>query len=589
MIIKYLRSRIGIVILSCRLFLSLRTMNEAMNNKPIFLLYLVSAFLLSTGCDHRSTIVMDRAEALMTEHPDSSLHLLEQIQSEQLRTARTKARYALLKTIALDKNYIDVADDSLSRAAYEYYQNHGNKSARMKSTYYLGVIEENGGNLIDAAIHFKEAETLAEQLQDNHFLGLACQHLSGIFARNYDHNEALKYALSSASAFYDAKEIVSARFSMIDAARQYRHLDDYKQANSIIDSLLSSRDMETQGFAYYVLCQKGSLYFKTEQYEEAGIAFAHAQKYGYSLPFGMVGELAVIEERQGHHAKADSLLFLINEGIRTQIDSATYFNALHNVLFFRGNYKEAYQAMIKATTLQDKAVITLLNQSVTHSFQSYYEDKFQLAKEKANTRLYIILLIVSLLVTLTIVTVHLIQKKNNQLIRDMSIIDDIKTDLSTLQERNKGLSTVVQSLMQDKINVMQQLSDTYFQWSDDGVASREKKEGKILKEEAISQFRHQIQQLRTDTHFIADIEKALDDSNNGIMERLRSNTTLGDHALKEIDYNLLTLLFAGFPIKSISFLMNMTDSSVRTRKTRYKQWFQKRDDPDSKMFAQWLS
>ena len=73
------------------------------------------------------------------------------------------------------------------------------------------------------------------------------------------------------------------------------------------------------------------------------------------------------------------------------------------------------------------------------------------------------------------------------------------------------------------------------------------------------------------------------------MKKLRSNTTLGDHALKEIDYNLLTLLFAGFPIKSISFLMNMTESSVRTRKTRYKQWFQKRDDPDSKMFAQWLS
>ncbi len=171
----------------------------------------------------------------------------------------------------------------------------------------------------------------------------------------------------------------------------------------------------------------------------------------------------------------------------------------------------------------------------------------------------------------------------------MSIIDDIKTDLITLQDHNKGLSTVIHSLMQDKINVMQQLSDTYFQWSDDGVASREKKEGKILKEEAISQFRHQIQQLRADAHFIADIEKALDDSNNGIMKKLRSNTTLGDHALKEIDYNLLTLLFAGFPIKSISFLMNMTESSVRTRKTRYKQWFQKRDDPDSKMFAQWLS
>ena len=100
-------------------------MNEAMNNKPIFLLYLVSAFLLSTGCDHRSTIIMDRAEALMTTHPDSALSLLKQIQPEDLGSNRTKARYALLQTMALDKNYIDVADDSLARAAYDYYQKHG--------------------------------------------------------------------------------------------------------------------------------------------------------------------------------------------------------------------------------------------------------------------------------------------------------------------------------------------------------------------------------------------------------------------------------------------------------------------------------
>lgn len=587
MIIKYLRSRIGIVILSCRIFLSLRTMNEAMNNRPLFLLYFVSAFLLSTGCDHCSTIVMDRAEAMMTEHPDSSLHLLEQIQSEQLRTARTKARYALLKTIALDKNYIDVADDSLSRAAYEYYQNHGNKSARMKSTYYLGVIEENGGNLIDAAIHFKEAETLAEQLQDNHFLGLACQHLSGIFARNYDHNEALKYALSSASAFYDAKEIVSARFSMIDAARQYIRNDDYYSAKAIVDSLPSHDKYTTAALYYHQLFLKSEVYIAGHDYDNALILLNQAIQSGYALSVEGKGIFSYLLEREGDASKADSLLQDIV--ISTQIDSAVYYNYVQNILYHRKDYKGAYESLRLSTEMQNKSIISLMDRSITHSLKNYFESRYIIEKEKASNRLFIILLIVSLLVSLTIVAVHLIRKKNKQLIRDMSIIDDIKTDLITLQDHNKGLSTVIHSLMQDKINVMQQLSDTYFQWSDDSIANREKKEGKILKEDAISQFRFQIKQLRGDTHFLEDIEKALDDSNNGIMKRLRSNTTLGDHALKEIDYNLLTLLFAGFPIKSISFLMNMTESSVRTRKTRYKQWFQKKDDADSKLFAQWLS
>ncbi len=560
-----------------------------MTKRPFFFLYIAFVIVLSTGCDRRSSVIMDRAEALMTDYPDSSLFLLEQIPSEELCTARTKARYALLKTMALDKNYMDMADDSLSRMAYDYYQYHGSTANRMKSTYYLGVIEENGENLIDAAIHFKEAETLAEQLQDNHFLGLSCQHLSGIFARNYDHNEALKYARKAKNAFDKANEIISAWYSGIDEAKQYRLLGEIPQAHAILDSLRSLYFPSKEQLSYY-FSQKGELYYLTKQFDKAHEFFNLAISDNYTLPKAFLGDLAVTEEMIGNHTVADSLLEVLGTRTRSQIDSITLLNTKHNISFLRGDYNDAYDYMIAATKLQDKAVIMLLNQSVAHTFQSYYEDKFQLAKEKANTRLFVILLIVSMLVSLTFVTVHLIRKKNKQLMREMSIIDDIKTDLIRLQDRNKDLGTVIYSLMQDKINVMQQLSETYFQWSDDSIASREKREGKILKEDAISQFRYQIRQLRGDTHFLEDIEKALDDSNNGIMKRLRSNiTTLGDHTLKEIDYNLLTLLFAGFPIKSISFLMNMTESSVRTRKTRYKQWFQKRDDADSKKFAQWLS
>ena len=46
-----------------------------------------------------------------------------------------------------------------------------------------------------------------------------------------------------------------------------------------------------------------------------------------------------------------------------------------------------------------------------------------------------------------------------------------------------------------------------------------------------------------------------------------------EHKMKEMDFNLLTLLFAGFTPKSISFIMDMTEESVRTRKCRYKKLF----------------
>lgn len=549
---------------------------------------LLSLFILS--CQREAVIILDRAEENMSARPDSSLALLNTIDKGQLASRRMQARYALLRTMALDKNYIDVTDDSLARVAYNYFQRHSSMDYKMKSAYYLGVVKQNADSLIDAAILFKEAETLAEKLQDYHFLGLSCQHLSSIFAQNYDHNEALEHALKAEKAFTICNETLSSRFASVEAAKHCINLGKISRAEAIVDSLLSLTDLESRGLNYYLYSRKGALHFIKEEYLQANECFIKAQSSGYTLSMALQGDLAVTEEWQGNSNKADSLLSVLRNKTITQIDSITFYNTAHNLLFLRGDYKNAYEAMITATKLQDKAVITLLNRSITHTFKSYYENRFELEKAKATSRLFIILLVAFILTSLLIYSITQVQQKNRQLMNDLSMIDDIKMDLSTLQDRNKGLSTIIHSMMDNRIIVMQHLAETYFQWSDEMVSKREKKEGRILIEDAIAQFRGQIQQLRNDKQFIKEIENALNDSHDDIMKHLRANNTqLGDHTLKETDYNLLVLLFSGFSVKSISFLMNMSEQSIRTRKTRYKKWFQEKDDADSKLFVQWLS
>lgn len=558
--------------------------------KKYLLLLLLCPLPLVTCVNSKDTVrTLNLAEELMSSRPDSSLALLITIHPGRQDSRQAHARYALLRTMALDKNYIDVADDSLARVAYDYFQRHGSKDYRMKSSYYLGVVKENAEELIDAAILFKEAEGLAEELKDYHFLGLSRQHLSGIFAKNYDHNEALEYALKAEKAFSEAGENLSARYAGIEAAKHYRLLEDYLRAESKLDSLLSSPSPSEIQLGY-LFSQKGELSFIAKQFDIANNFLLKAQEHGYSLSKAILGDYAVTEEWLGHPNKADSLLRILQSKTYTQIDSITFFNALHNILFLRQDFINAYEAMITATKLQDKTVITLLERSITHSFKSYYENHFKIEKEKAVSRLFIILLISVISFFLLVFFFSRIRKKNRQLMNDMSLIDDIKVELGSLQERNKGLNTVIHSMMENRIDSMQHLAETYFQWSDEMVSQRENKEGKILKEDAIAQFRQQLQQLRNDKQFIADIENALNNSHDGVIKRLRSNNTLlGGHALKEIDFNLLVLLFSGFSIKSISFLMNMTEQSIRTRKTRYKKKFQEKDDADSLLFTQWLS
>ena len=53
----------------------------------------------------------------------------------------------------------------------------------------------------------------------------------------------------------------------------------------------------------------------------------------------------------------------------------------------------------------------------------------------------------------------------------------------------------------------------------------------------------------------------------------------------EDDFRIIMLVYAGIPDRSIAFLMNMTCSAVRTRKTRYKERLLQGDVPDGDYFV----
>lgn len=87
----------------------------------------VFTLLVFGSCQRNSTVELrlNHAEELMSEHPDSAWHILESIDRKALDSRRIRARHALLSSQALDKNYIDVNNDSLIRIAIDYYAKHG--------------------------------------------------------------------------------------------------------------------------------------------------------------------------------------------------------------------------------------------------------------------------------------------------------------------------------------------------------------------------------------------------------------------------------------------------------------------------------
>ncbi len=90
------------------------------------LLYILAVVILlvAGACSRHSEswATLDRADAVMEEHPDSALALLQGIDSSTLKDEEEKARYALLMSMALMKEGYAVTDTSFIAGALKYYQ-----------------------------------------------------------------------------------------------------------------------------------------------------------------------------------------------------------------------------------------------------------------------------------------------------------------------------------------------------------------------------------------------------------------------------------------------------------------------------------
>lgn len=86
------------------------------------------------------------AESLMNNHPDSALAILRKINRSSLTSDKMKAKYALLMSQTLDKNYIDTTSFDILQPAIDYYLRKGTADEKLRTYYYQGRIYQNREN-----------------------------------------------------------------------------------------------------------------------------------------------------------------------------------------------------------------------------------------------------------------------------------------------------------------------------------------------------------------------------------------------------------------------------------------------------------
>ena len=107
------------------------------------------------------------AESVMFDHPDSALHILEDMPMPSARRDKENhALWCLLLTQAQVKQIIKISSDSLVRIAYDYYKPTDNARRKAMSALYMGNINYNLGNIEEAMRYYFEGKTEVEKTND---------------------------------------------------------------------------------------------------------------------------------------------------------------------------------------------------------------------------------------------------------------------------------------------------------------------------------------------------------------------------------------------------------------------------------------
>ena len=163
------------------------------------------------------------------ERPDSALAVLESIDRVDLNTARTKAHHALLHAMALDKNYIDVTEDSIAKVATEYYKKHGPRRNYARALYYLGKSYYYNEEYDKAILEYSKAEKVAEGC-DSLYLGMIKVAQADTYNNTYNSIEELNCSQDALKILREVGAEKYLRPTMFSLGKAYHNCDKYQEA-----------------------------------------------------------------------------------------------------------------------------------------------------------------------------------------------------------------------------------------------------------------------------------------------------------------------------------------------------------------------
>jgi len=539
--------------------------------KRVIFLSIFLSILFSSCCNLETKKKLDSAESLLQPNPDSCLTIMESIAPNDLKTKEEKARYALLMSAALDKNYIDVASDSLIKVAVDYYSIRNDQRRRMMAHYYQGLTLNNANDNTAAIIALEKAEKDALYLDDHLYAGLIFRTKGEVYNKTIN-NQAAQLCLKEAIAhfkFLDNPDY--AAYSELGLVNSYLNSHDFSMAEQQLESVLSYNNDNLN--RYYPIDKAIIQIQKYKNPVEAIRLFRVSQNSLFDLHDYSFYALAM--ERIGQRDSADKYFSKAYALCHSNVDSVAVDFMYADILHRRGKDNEAYQLTRNAAFVQDSVTRVLLQQSVSNAQRDYYKAESQLQEEQvARLRERNLLGTATALLALALLaglTLSYRKRKEHEIQEQILKVNLTQSELKQAEQTNAFL---LGSLFSEKLNHLDKLSGDYI------LANSDKERMAALKK-----FREEIEAMRTNDDLFLSLEKDLDRYCDGVMTKLQNQVP----AIKGENRKLISLFFAGLPYSTVQLVMNRVSiESLKTARSRFRKEIKAANAPDEALFLRLL-
>ena len=535
-----------------------------MNFLKNIILFLI--VLSSTGCAMEYSKDFDKAETLMQEHPKDALALLDSIKQHPIKGKAANARFALLYSQALDKNYIDVMDDSLISIAEAWYTKKGSIREKYLSHYYKGVVNSNAKKYPEAITAFSRAEKYEKELGDNYLLGQLYNQMGFIYKKHYDYVKSLE-AFSNAYELYTlAGKVSHKNYMLMNIAGCYWNMGDYDNGEKYYkEAIDEGARTNYKSLLELSVIDLIGLYVEQKRYDEAKKTYEQYRIETTSKRTKYSGNLARMYYMTGDMQKGKKLLELAWTGADTAEDSIALY--MHEYYISKHEWQSdlALVFLEKSLAMQNEELALKIQQPILEIQKDLLDKDYEYSLYKIKTNKKLMALFVSFIVLIICVTTYClriqINKKNERINDYVNLLEELQITLQNLQEKLQlkdfQLSSVNErayDLIKNRLDLINKLSVIFYE-----------KHGTPKEKEAfVKEMQNIIDDFRNNKEDMEWMEQAINSSNDSILENVYKKYP----ALKESEKKLLCYIYAGFSPKAISIFLNIPLETVYNRKSR---------------------